>query len=524
MRKLFALCFMSMTMLAASAQKTNIMVLANPNVMAPELLVQEGTAFATEDAQTPFLYKESARILETLVDTVRKYRPKVVLIPGDMTKAGEGFSHLTVVKTLQAMQDEGATVLVIPGDQDINNAKAVSYEGNTTKPAQSISVEEFTALYSSFGYGEQSERDANSLSYACEPIEGLVVFGIDLTSSDGWVKTGTLEWLTALADRYTTEGKQMVGMIHYNAIDHFKAQSDLAADCVVKGWQDFAHELTQHGIHLLFTGHQHVQDAAKFYTTEERTDSLMDIATGTLTMYPNAWRLFSINEQLTEWSGQTGYITEVPEVGNVKTISKTKADTNFKAILTELIVQNWEPIAQVLEDNKEDLARIHLENIQTPEQLSDLAIKYLDGTFRKVIYAHLEGNEPQGPVKSKDIQEEIEDAAWDLLGDQLKWYEIAEKPVIFPFIKNVLKNELYPGLNSLLDDINQYDTPQASVTDDLAPFITLPRAEKRDDAVVDVRAAKAGTAPYYTLDGRILLHKPTQKGIYLHQGKKSLQY
>ena len=174
----------------------------------------------------------------------------------------------------------------------------------------------------------------------------------------------------------------------------------------------------------------------------------------------------------------------------------------------------------MLKDNEDNLKRIHLENIQTPEQLSDLAIKYLDGTFRKVLYAHLEGNEPQGPVKSEDIQSEIEDAVWDLLGDQLKWYEIAEKPIINLVIKDMLKDELYPGLNSILEDINQYDTPQASVTDDLAPVITLPRAEKRYDGLQTLPADALMTPAFYTLDGRQLQGTPQQKGIYVTAGKK----
>lgn len=496
------------------------MVMSNLYVMSPELLVQEGSAFTEASKLSPFMYKESSQIFSTMVDSVRKYRPDLVLIPGDLTKGGELLSHQTVLSTLNAMRQEGVAVLVIPGEQDINNENAVYYNGRNTSPAETVTAEQFAELYKAYGYGDLSLRDAQTLSYACEPIEGLVVFGIDLQSSEGGFTPETMAWLTDVADAATKEGKQLVGMIHRNAIEHFKAQSEIAASCVVTEWEAAAKELVQHGLRLVFTGHQHVQDIAKLYINDECTDSLIDVATGTLTMYPNAWRLFNVNEQFTEWSGQTGYVIEVPNVGNVQVMSKAHADTNFKNILTHLIAANWEPIAQKLEENADNLKRIHLENIQTPEELSDLAIKYLDGTFRKVLYAHLEGNEPQGPVKSEDIQSEIEDAAWNLLGDQLKWYEIAEKPIIYLVIKDMLKDELYPGLNSILGDINQYDTPQASVTDDLTPVMILPRAEKRYDGLHALPADAQPVTMFYTLDGRQLQSTPQQKGIYVTPGKK----
>lgn len=515
------LCLLlSLWVLSATAQEKRVMVMSNLNVMSPELLVQEGSAFTEASKLSPFMFKLSSQIFRTMIDTVNKYRPDLVLIPGDLTKCGELLSHQTVIGALETMRQMGATVLVIPGDQDINHPDAVYYNGSETTPAASATAEQFVELYKEYGYGETSQRDAQTLSYACEPIEGLVVFGIDLQPTGGAFTSETMAWLTGIADEAVAQGKQLIGIMHRNAIEHFKAQSDIAADFVVRDWENVAKELAGHGLRLFFTGHQHVQDVAKYYTNEECTDSLIDVATGTLTMYPTPWRLFTVNETLTEWSGRTGYVTNVPNVGNAKVLSKGHAEANFKNILTNLIASNWEPIAQVLEDNYDNLKRIHLENIQTPEELSDLATKYLDATFRKILYAHLQGNEPQGSVTPEMAQQEIEDAVWNLLGDQLKWYELAEKPVINIVIKDMLSTELYPGLFSILTDTNQYDTPQASVTDDLTPVITLPRAEKRYDGLQALPAVEHPAATFFTLDGRQLHGTPQQKGIYVTHGKK----
>ena len=512
----------SLWALSAMGQDKRILVMSNLNVMSPELLVQEGSAFTEASKLSPFMLKQSSQIFRTMVDTVRKYRPDLILIPGDLTKCGELLSHQEVISTLDAMRQEGASVLVIPGEQDIDRSDAVSYNGNTTTPVASVTAEEFVELYKDYGYGETSQRDEQTLSYACEPFEGLVVFGIDLRPTEGAFSPETMAWLTAIADDAVEHGKQLIGMIHCNAIDHFKLQSDIATDCVVREWEETAHELVQHGLRLFFTGHQHVQDVAKFYIDEERTDSIIDVATGTLTMYPTPWRLFTVNEALTQWSGQTGYITNVPGIGNVKVLSKAHADNNFKNILHNLIATNWEPISRVLEENAESLERINITDIHTPQDLTNLAMNYLEGTFKKIIYAHLEGNEPKGSVSVEEMKSEIETAVDNLLSDRLGILQFITRMEAKRQIKELLESELYPGLISILTDTNQYGTSLSSVTDDLAPVITLPRSENRYNGLRTLPADYRETNTYFTLNGQRLQGTPRQKGIYVTANKKYL--
>ena len=469
----------SLWALSAVGQDKRILVMSNLNVMSPELLVQEGSAFTEASKLSPFMLKQSSQIFRSMVDTVRKYRPDLILIPGDLTKCGELLSHQEVISTLDAMRQEGASVLVIPGEQDIHHSDAVSYNGNTTTPAASVTAEEFVELYKNYGYGETSQRDEQTLSYACEPIEGLVVFGIDLRPTEGAFSPETMAWLTAIADDAVEHGKQLIGMIHCNAIDHFKLQSDIATDCVVREWEDTA-------------------------------------------QYPTPWRLFTVNEALTQWSGQTGYITNVPGIGNVKVLSKAHADNNFKNILHNLIATNWEPISRVLEENAESLERINITDIHTPQDLTNLAMNYLEGTFKKIIYAHLEGNEPKGSVTVEEMKSEIETAVDNLLSDRLGILQFITRMEAKRQIKELLESELYPGLISILTDTNQYGTSLSSVTDDLAPVITLPRSENRYNGLHTLPADYRETSTYFTLNGQRLQGTPRQKGIYVTANKKYL--
>ena len=64
----------------------NIFIMSDIHVMAPELLVEEGTAFENYIKTDPKLLKESGEVLEKIVDEVLSRKPDRVLIPGDLTK------------------------------------------------------------------------------------------------------------------------------------------------------------------------------------------------------------------------------------------------------------------------------------------------------------------------------------------------------------------------------------------------------------------------------------------------------
>ena len=64
----------------------------------------------------------------------------------------------------------------------------------------------------------------------------------------------------------------------------------------MKDYQKVAEGMMQHGIHLVLTGHQHLQDIAQYRkVTEAKTDSLIDISTGATVSYPNVWRTITVN-------------------------------------------------------------------------------------------------------------------------------------------------------------------------------------------------------------------------------------
>ena len=113
-----------------------IAVISDLHVMAPQLVVNDGTAFQKYLNQDRKMLHESPEILDTLINGILKLKPDLTLVTGDLTKDGELASHQLVAEKLQGLVDAGIQVLVVPGNHDINNPDAKTYDGDDTEPAQ----------------------------------------------------------------------------------------------------------------------------------------------------------------------------------------------------------------------------------------------------------------------------------------------------------------------------------------------------------------------------------------------------
>ena len=113
-----------------------IMVIADPHVLAKSL-IEEGDAFDSMMVKQRKMIDLSEPIWNALMDTAMKYKPELVLIPGDLTKDSEKASHAIVVNGLRRLEEAGIKTLVIPGNHDIGgNAKA--YRGVVEEETESL--------------------------------------------------------------------------------------------------------------------------------------------------------------------------------------------------------------------------------------------------------------------------------------------------------------------------------------------------------------------------------------------------
>jgi len=133
----------------------------------------EGAAYQMYTAQDPKMLAESHALLQATIDKLVSEDVDVVLVPGDLTKDGELHNHQIVASYLAQLEDAGKKVYVIPGNHDISNPHASSFQGSNLVPMPTITPSEFADIYNDFGYGEAVYRDPNSKSYIACPKDGF---------------------------------------------------------------------------------------------------------------------------------------------------------------------------------------------------------------------------------------------------------------------------------------------------------------------------------------------------------------
>ena len=214
-----------------------IVVIADPHVMG-EGLQDGGTAWQNYLAGSRKLIDKSKALFGQAVTDIKSLCPELVLIVGDLTKDGEQASHDCVKGKLDELKDAGIPTLVIPGNHDLGTADAKIYSGDATSPATKIAgASAFAALYTDYGYGASSERLGTTLTYACEPIAGLVVIGID-SGTNGVLSNATVNWVCAKASAAHAAGKQVIAMMHHPLIPHITGGDTFVDNVSVSNYEN----------------------------------------------------------------------------------------------------------------------------------------------------------------------------------------------------------------------------------------------------------------------------------------------
>ncbi|MBN1652510.1 MAG: metallophosphoesterase [Deltaproteobacteria bacterium] len=270
-----------------------------------------GQAFEAYIALDRKLLVESPAILDATIEALQKNRKDFdfVIVPGDLTKDGERSSHEKFIARIRVLEERGLQVYVCPGNHDINNPDARSFEGETTIPVDSVTPEEFAELYADFGYRQAIERAPDSLGYLAEPVEGLWVLAIDsckyrdnlasgISEISGALSESTLSWIERVVAEAKQKKKSFFGFMHHNLVEHFTEQSKLPLlgdEYVVDDWMQVSRRVAEAGLRLVFSGHYHAQDITK-QSWQESDLFLFDVETGSLITYPDPFRKVSIEK------------------------------------------------------------------------------------------------------------------------------------------------------------------------------------------------------------------------------------
>lgn len=249
------------------------------------------------------LLVQSQGLLEIAVGDILKSDAQFVLVPGDMTKDGERQDHQLFAEEMARLRDKGIKVYVVPGNHDILNPKAVSYNGKRS-PVPSVTAKEFAEIYGDCGYGDALYRDSGSLSYVAEPVNGLWLLCLDTcryydnAASGRMVVGGQLtqnedSWVESILQKANSMGKAVIAVMHHGVVEHWKGEKLGSPDYLVNDFQHVSQMLASHGVRLAFTGHYHAQDIAE--ASEANGQFIFDVETGSLICYRCPIRFCSID-------------------------------------------------------------------------------------------------------------------------------------------------------------------------------------------------------------------------------------
>lgn len=290
---------------ATTYPSAKFIVFSDPHIFST-VLGTEGAALDEYLSEDRKLLRESERILKSMVETIKQEKADFVIIPGDLTKDGEQICHKLFASYLKQIEDSGKRVYVVPGNHDILNPHAFSYEGGTATPVPSVTPEEFVQIYQAFGFNEALYRDSNSLSYVVEPKPGLWLLALDACRykenvgqeepvTDGAFITETLVWIEQMLIKATQQQKAIMVMMHHDVAEHYKGQEKYFGEYIVDNYVEVSRLFATYHVRMVFTGHYHAQDITMVRFPGENK-YLLDIETGSLVTYPCPYRMIEITQ------------------------------------------------------------------------------------------------------------------------------------------------------------------------------------------------------------------------------------
>lgn len=272
--------------------------------------------------------------------------PSVLLVTGDLSSEGEQTSHEGFAEQMTRLQEAGVTVLVIPGNHDLYNDSAMTFQDDTqvrdNGTGELYTTEaEFRDIYASMGYDEEATKAAvddnpiesieyyrpvedgqiadcqGGLSYVARLEGGVALVMIDTEvyttdfngnsvaagSSGGMMSDALRDWVKSEAAKLASEGYTIVAGAHHPVLDHqTTAETEFVTDRVdVQSGEGgtakdnsnvIATELADAGIHYVFSGHMHENDVASYTTAAGNV--IYDMETGGLCAYPSPYRYATI--------------------------------------------------------------------------------------------------------------------------------------------------------------------------------------------------------------------------------------
>ncbi len=232
---------------------------------------------------------ESGFIIDEMLRQVAESDSEFLLISGDLVDNGRVIAqeHYDVAAKLKKFEEEsGKSVFVIPGNHDFGAGE------------NDFKINDFVTNYADFGYDKAIEKIEGTGSYTANLGEKYRLIAFDSndpnrSTGDG-VSKDEVNWVCDQADKAYADGRYPILMMHHNLLDHMPIQSIFSKDFIIGNHLSVAEKFANHGIKVVFTGHEHCSDVSTYTSTKGK--KIYDFATTSLSMYPLQYRTMSLTE------------------------------------------------------------------------------------------------------------------------------------------------------------------------------------------------------------------------------------
>ena len=508
-------------------RRKKIVLLSDPHVMSPALVENpNSSAYINAMAGNRKLQAYSAELFDAVIDSIKIIHPELVIIPGDLSKDGELLSHLYVAYRLNELKELGIRTLVIPGNHDMECGMGRIYTENGVLPAENVSIEEFKAIYKDFGWGEDSDFDDFTLTYACEPIQNLRFIGIDdcKTYSRGWTVDGqaeygcipqsTLDWVLQQVDNAVAHDKVPIVAIHHQMLKHFNGQDEFVSASLDQG-DSIARVFLDHGVHVVMTGHMHMPDISMIWN-DNRTDSLVEISSGSTASYPCQYRILTLDENLLTMDVETRFLTSSVSLEDVETAAREQISISFGSSIKKLVRSYLPKLRKIVNSysSLDPTLAIVLQDIpMNIDQLTVIVQQAFGPVMEKAVFTHCEGNENLKMAEDEIVAEFNQacstacDLVFDNQDDDTKAFMLTllqaqmQSRGVESILRSMLSDKAYLGLSDQSQDNDLYYTIQLRKTPNAIPPATI---------------AFSSNEVIYNLTGQKLTSDKTNvKGVYL---------
>ncbi len=285
---LFALILCLLLFAGAVSAETTIMVVSDLHYLSPSLY--EGSdlflrSIAKGDGK---MTHRSDVLLNAMIAQAERIHPDLLLLTGDLSFNGEKQSHLELAQALEPLLHQGIQVYVIPGNHDINVTSAFAFSGETYRLTDSVTADEFRAIYQDYLGAPGDNRIG--ISYTVSLKNAIDVCMLDCAFYEpvaytfGLLDEARAAWFEEEAARAESAGRLFLSATHHSVIPHSSLWKE---NFVILNAERIVLTLSRHNAHLTLSGHLHIQHIAE-------NNGVYDIASGAFSVFPHHYGLITI--------------------------------------------------------------------------------------------------------------------------------------------------------------------------------------------------------------------------------------